>query len=299
MNNSTNNRIVSPDTTIEMTTGYCVGIEDKVEVDTIYGADMIEEVNLMANYPNAYEDNKSEWSSVAFEQLLYNNVLNCPLVNYDAQRDICGWNDLCEQARFNTTTINTNTSVIIDREWRRFIYVKACMFMSTQQIPTSMISLAFAMLDRYHNCNREHLELHELTIAFLACFIFAIETHMSLNIFPMIASGVDGTCSIPQLINMGEQIRKFFLSTMIGNEYGCIPLNTTEYSQPIIPERLIHTLELYNISNVLGVDCSLLLDQAKHVASGCVITSLRSRQQWECSKLQWTMTSSHLSVRNH
>jgi hypothetical protein len=58
---------------------------------------------------------------------------------------------------------------------------------------------------------------------------------------------------------MGERIRKFFLTAAIGNEYGCSPLNTTEYSQPIIPEQLIHTLELYDISNLLGVDCRLML----------------------------------------
>ena len=241
INSSSINRIVTPDIMREVSTGCGVCSGDMVEEVTC-DSDMVEEVNVMT-----YEENRSEWSGVTIEAQCENRV----------------WNFVCEQERFINITINT--SDIIGREWRYTIYVQVCKLISTQQIPMSMISAAFAMLDRYHN--RELLEHNDFTLAFMACFIFAVEINMSHNIFPMIASNIVGTCSITQLIDMGERIRKFFLTAAIGNEYGCSPLNTTEYSQPIIPEQLIHTLELYDISNLLGVDCRMLLDQAKHVAS--------------------------------
>ena len=280
MNNSTNNRIVSPDTTGEMTTGYCVGIEDKVEVGAI---DMV-------------------WSRVVIEQLLCKNELVYPLTIYDAQRSpiirsqyyvpdhyqlmIDGWNYACEQERFrNDPSKRTNivigrnsrrtiTNVVIGREWRRTIYMQAYEFISTLQIPTSMTSAAFAMLDRFND--RELLVMDDLTIAFWGCFSFAVETHMSRSIIPMISSDVfSGSYSITQLIHMEKRIKQFFLSTEIGIEYGCSPLHANEYSQPIIAERHLYILESHfghlDISNLLGVDCSLLLDQAKHVAATCAL----------------------------
>jgi hypothetical protein len=140
MNNSTTNRIVSPDITSEMTTGICVGSDEKVEVGTIYGADMV-------------------WSRVVIEQLLYNKKLNYPLTIYDAQCSpiirsqyyvpdhyqlmIDGWNYACEQERFrNDPSKRTNlvigrnsrrtiTNVVIGREWRRTIFMQAYEFIST------------------------------------------------------------------------------------------------------------------------------------------------------------------------
>jgi hypothetical protein len=113
---------------------------------------------------------------------------------------IDGWNYACEQERFrNDPSKRTNlvigrnsrrtiTNVVIGREWRRTIFMQAYEFISTLQIPTSMTSAAFAMLDRFND--RELLVLDDLTIAFWGCFSFAVETHMSRGIIPMISSDI-------------------------------------------------------------------------------------------------------------
>jgi len=147
INSSSINRIVTPYIMSEMSSG-CGDMVEEATCD----ADMDEEINLMAYHPNAYKENRSEWSGVAIK----------------AQWENRGWNFLCEQEWFINNTINT--SDIIGREWRYTIYVQVCKLISTQQIPMSMISAAFAMLDRYHN--RELLEHNDFTLAFMACFIY-------------------------------------------------------------------------------------------------------------------------------
>lgn len=241
-----------------------------------------------------------EWCGIVIKNLFNIIVVNFPVTMYDVQRSpivsfesdhyqpmTAGWNSACEQERFlNDLSKKTNivfgrdwrrtiTNVVIGREWRRTIFMQAYEFVSTLQIPTSMISLAFAMLDRFND--RDLLILNDLTIAFLACFSFAVETNMSRSIIPMIASDIImfGTYSVAQLIDMEKRVKQFFLSTEIGFEYGCSPLHANEYSQPIIAERLLYILESHidhlDVSNLLGVDCSLLLDQAKHVAATCAL----------------------------
>ena len=62
INSSSINRIVTPDIMSEVSSG-CGDMVEEATCD----ADMDEEINLMAYHPNAYKENRSEWSGVAIK----------------------------------------------------------------------------------------------------------------------------------------------------------------------------------------------------------------------------------------
>ena len=96
-------------------------------------------------------------------------------------------------------------------------------FISTLQIPKSMVSASFAMLDRYYVHVQSDSEV-DLTLAFFACLSFAVGLYMSRNI---------KSDSSEQITNFEERIKQCFCITEIGIEYGCSPLHMSQYSLPI------------------------------------------------------------------
>ena len=77
-------------------------------------------------------------------------------------------------------------------------------FISTLQIPKSMISASFAMLDRYYVHVQSDSEV-DLTLAFFACLSFAVGLYMSRNIKSEIVSESD--YSSEQITNFEERIK--------------------------------------------------------------------------------------------
>lgn len=88
------------------------------------------------------------------------------------------WNAMCDQERF----IDDRSKMIkIGREWRWTTNMEVCEFISTLQIPKSMVSESFAMFDRFYNHVQSVLEI-DSTLAFFACLSFAVGLYMSHNI---------------------------------------------------------------------------------------------------------------------
>ena len=174
------------------------------------------------------------------------------------------WDAMCDQERF---IVDRSKMIKISREWRWTTNMEVSEFISTLQIPKSMISASFAMLDRYYVHVQSDSEV-DLTLAFFACLSFAVGLYMSRNIKSEIVSESD--YSSEQITNFEERIKQFFCITEIGIEYGCSPLHISQYSLPIIAERYISKLEPH-IGYIFRMDCSELLEHAKIVSATCAL----------------------------